>query len=593
MPSSRPPFSFFTLPRELRDTIYHFYLYEPEGYHYDLESGKLRAHGKRHIDLALVRTCSAIAAEMHHLPLQVNVLHFSTSSDPLESERSLSAHFDMLLTHKQLGDCLALFVVNEPTLSHYRTPDVNAKLAFWYPQFAPMLQPTQEVIINGLKPCFSSSLRASGWGEAESLFIAFQSHMIELLSTSTDFPEALVNFYEKEYATASERDYAAGLLDVNDHPDLPEEERAKRQREREYRKEHYGKEGRDKASILRRTLFMPSPDPWMIPTNSELAQMNMKAGLSATSLDDAGVYGGGVRDGDRDIKGLPWRRIRWRFSAAAAAIRFFKSISQATCSGIRKVVLHEARLSVARPESHALGLIPFCVQNPLLHIERRVNVWSTLLTTRPEYYTSPIYARAQDLVDYFNMDDNARWDSHDSWRSLWMSEIFCRWVTEASALSAHGMPDRSFSLVFDGDPAPDQSSDLFELVKEDAVWQVAQADWYTRHSSSQGFERTRQRSLYKSEVFPQAINDIVEGKSCISCNFPTGNLHDPQRVLDMTHHITYEPTSRRSHQRMNNKWYGLRYRQRMQIPFNFSPPLPSSSDLTLQDLILKEQSDAM
>ena len=199
MASSRPPLGFFSLPRELRDTIYHLYVYEPQGYQYDLKSGKLRAHGERHIDLALVRTCSAIAAEMRHLPLQINVLHFSTSSNPLESERSVSAHFDMLLTHKQLGNCLALFVVNEPTLLHYRTPDVNAKLALRYPQFAPMLQPTQQVAVSGLKPCFSSSLHASGWGEAESLFIAFQSHMIELLSTGTDFREALLNFYETEY----------------------------------------------------------------------------------------------------------------------------------------------------------------------------------------------------------------------------------------------------------------------------------------------------------------------------------------------------------------------------------------------------------
>ncbi|KAL8880190.1 MAG: hypothetical protein Q9198_002350 [Flavoplaca austrocitrina] len=585
MPSSCPPLSFFSLPRELRDTIYHFYLLEPEGYFYDLESGKLRAHGKRRIDLALVRTCSAIATEMYHLPLQINVLHFSTSSDPLESERSVSAHFDVLLTHKQLGNCLALFVVNEPTLSHYRTADVNAKLAFRYPQFAPMLQPAQEVAFSGLKPCFSSSLHASGWGEAESLFVAFQSHMIELLSTNNGFREALVNFYEKEYAAARERDFAAGRSTVNDHPGLGEDERAKR--EREDRLEYHGKIGRDKASMVRRALSMPSPDPWMIPTDSELAQMNMKAGLSGTSLDDAGVYGDGYGDGDRDVKTLPWKRIRWRFSAAAAAIRFFKSISQATCSGIRKVVLHENRLSVARPESHALGLIPFCVQNPQLHIERRVNVWSTLLTTRPVLYTNPIHTRAKDLLDYFNGDDNERWDSHDSTRLLWVSESFCRWITEASALSAHGMPDRSFSLIFDGDPAPDQSSDLFELVKEDAVWQVAEADWYTSHSSSQGFEGIRQRSHYKSEVFPQAINDIVEGKSCIRCNFPTGKLHHPQRVLDMTRHITYEPTGRRNQRRMDLDWAGVWYRQRLRIPFEFSPPSPSSSDLALQDFILE------
>ncbi|KAL8885505.1 MAG: hypothetical protein Q9215_006645 [Flavoplaca cf. flavocitrina] len=505
MPSSCPPLSFFSLPRELRDTIYHFYLLEPEGYFYDLESGKLRAHGKRRIDLALVRTCSAIATEIGGL-------------------------FRVETVFQQLLAC------------------------FW-------LGRSRVAVRRFSKPYDRASVDKQ-WLSGGSC-----------------------NFYEKEYAAARERDFAAGRSTVNDHPGIGEDERAKR--EREDRLEYHGKIGRDKASMVRRALSMPSPDPWMIPTDSELAQMNMKAGLSGTSLDDAGVYVDGYGDGDRDVKTLPWKRIRWRFSAAAAAIRFFKSISQATCSGIRKVVLHENRLSVARPESHALGLIPFCVQNPQLHIERRVNVWSTLLTTRPVLYTNPIHTRAKDLLDYFNGDDNERWDSHDSTRLLWVSESFCRWITEASALSAHGMPDRSFSLIFDGDPAPDQSSDLFELVKEDAVWQVAEADWYTSHSSSQGFEGIRQRSHYKSEVFPQAINDIVEGKSCIRCNFPTGKLHHPQRVLDMTRHITYEPTGRRNQRRMDLDWAGVWYRQRLRIPFEFSPPSPSSSDLALQDFILE------
>lgn len=70
--------SFLDLPRELRDIIYHHYVFELDGYHFDYETGKLRASNKRRIDLALEYTCRIVAKEMHHLALESNILHFST-----------------------------------------------------------------------------------------------------------------------------------------------------------------------------------------------------------------------------------------------------------------------------------------------------------------------------------------------------------------------------------------------------------------------------------------------------------------------------------------------------------------------------------
>ena len=84
MPSTAPTSrqdtrtGFLDLPRELRDMIYHHYIFEPDGYHYDYESGKLRTSKKCRIYLALERTCKVVAQEMHHLALGSNVLHFWT-----------------------------------------------------------------------------------------------------------------------------------------------------------------------------------------------------------------------------------------------------------------------------------------------------------------------------------------------------------------------------------------------------------------------------------------------------------------------------------------------------------------------------------
>lgn len=55
------PMGFFTLSRELRDNIYYHYVFEPDGYHYDYESGKFRASGNRSIDLALTYSCKSVS----------------------------------------------------------------------------------------------------------------------------------------------------------------------------------------------------------------------------------------------------------------------------------------------------------------------------------------------------------------------------------------------------------------------------------------------------------------------------------------------------------------------------------------------------
>ena len=171
---------------------------------------------------------------------------------------------------------------------------------------------------------------------------------------------------------------------------------------------------------------------------------------------------------------------------------------------IRKIVLHEDRRSVAHPGCHALGLIPFCVQNPQLCVERRVNIWRALESgSRPGNIN--IY------VNWFrtiaNRNEIWRFKYYEDFQCTFLSESLSRWIVEASTLAARGMPFDSFSLVCDGDPAPDQSWKLFESVKESAA----------------GFGLC--------EIFPQAINDMVNGRSLIRCNFPTDDLYDPGEIF--------------------------------------------------------------
>jgi hypothetical protein len=126
--------------------------------------------------------------------------------------------------------------------------------------------------------------------------------------------------------------------------------------------------------------------------------------------------------------------------------------------------------------------------------------------------------------------------NHNGDDKLWsscISRCFAIWITEALALSTAGMPANSFSLVFDGDPVPDRSSEEFDIVKGDAAWQVAQDQWYNQQSVYPDWsDRRSGEGVYFFEDFPQAITNIVEGKSCISCIFPIGGVYDVKPVFD-------------------------------------------------------------
>ncbi|KAF2023196.1 hypothetical protein EK21DRAFT_118982 [Setomelanomma holmii] len=61
------------------------------------------------------------------------------------------------------------------------------------------------------------------------------------------------------------------------------------------------------------------------------------------------------------------------------AIRYLQSLSPEVRKQIRNVVLEEDRMSVAGPQGHAQGLIPLCLENPLLRVEQKVNLWENIL----------------------------------------------------------------------------------------------------------------------------------------------------------------------------------------------------------------------
>ena len=116
------------------------------------------------------------------------------------------------------------------------------------------------------------------------------------------------------------------------------------------------------SPFLRSPFLSSDPEPWTIPSKDEIS-------LLSKALPDP------------FLEGTHWKRIRWHYSAASVAIKFLKTLPQNTLSRVRKVILHEDRLSMCRSECHGLGLIPFCIRNPEMHVERRVSLWRNILVT--------------------------------------------------------------------------------------------------------------------------------------------------------------------------------------------------------------------
>ena len=98
--------------------------------------------------------------------------------------------------------------------------------------------------------------------------------------------------------------------------------------------------------IVSSPLLACNPDPWMIPSDEEVAEMEKHIRVRSD-------FDGLMETLRREF----WKLIKWRFSAASAAICFLQSIPIETRLQTRNILLSENCSSITFPESHALGLI--------------------------------------------------------------------------------------------------------------------------------------------------------------------------------------------------------------------------------------------
>ncbi|CAH0027867.1 unnamed protein product, partial [Clonostachys rhizophaga] len=454
-----PAMSFHYLPPEIRVQVYKEYFTQEGGYHYNHDTGRLTLVDGNPIDLALTSTSRLIAQETCGLPLSLNTVHFSTGCPERLKLASWCIYYlmkDRTRHHHWAFEHLGIFL----------TPEVYETVAQRYPGFTRIMDQmiARPSVINRHNPVyvFDSGAAPSLVEDASQLLL----RTILRVHGHSRVADAIYEAWDHHGLTRRSRPSDPFEVLLLDHQEwaMPSKRLAKK---------------------LARKLADVS-EFWGRPPNLSFPDRFL-----------------GTRNKSRDCK--------FRYSAAAAAISFLKQMPRNVRLGLKKLKLLEDQPSAHRAPGHGRGLIPFCVENPSLKVERKVSLFGNLLQC---------YGQSS--------------------RKLFHESIPCvlsTWLVEALALPSAGMPPGSFSLVIDGEPAPDQASEIFQAFMQrpaalQAAFDEASARGYFGKTLS--FLERVFHPCYLLEDFPRAM-ELLNNKddTLITSNFHPGDPWDiEQTVLD-------------------------------------------------------------
>ncbi|KAH7304766.1 hypothetical protein B0I35DRAFT_484324 [Stachybotrys elegans] len=425
-----PPF--LHLPREIRDAIYCAYFAADGGYVYNFKTRKLEARGhdgeKQPIDQALRLTCKQVAGETDGLALNTNTIHFS--SDYSDEARITAARFQSCAYHTMSLLCEVFRGYLDDDLEEQQQPgfkcgfneSILEEVIVDFPKVEPFLR---HVLT---QPAFDRRVHNSDWGLPFSYVNRALLRLYELVVKYDTWPREWfetdpdAEFYESEHEH---------FLPPNMLPHL------------------------------KRLPF------WSyIPPGRRIGKMwpLMQCPPHTTEHWERRQF--------LDADGQPWYTDgKYRFSAASAAIAFLSRFPSHLRTHLRRIYLDENAVSVAYPETHALGFIPYCQENPRLRIKRRVDMWRTVFMTPDSAAMRcfPHFEHNWKVTSAATDDDPESVGKVSDYR---LARRFAVWVTEALELEKAGMPKQSFQLILDGDPVNHQWSELFQTAfQRFAVWQ--------------------------------------------------------------------------------------------------------------------------
>ena len=491
------------LPRELRDMIYDYYTTEDGGYHFWPESGKLRTSSGDKIELSLMYSCKATAAEMRDMPFRNNVIHFKTSPADNRSSphvRDFSALLEDLYSAKWNTLCRA---------KPFITDAIARRVVALFPQSAAFIEQFSTKKVRVLRDC---RLRKWGmWGLAPS----FHRDAIAVLLCMVAQNPAFVKLVSQD-------------LTANRH-------------------------GLAENTIVQR-MYSLHPKPWWLPSRDDVAAMERKMPRGWVPM---------PREPVRDS-------TRYYISAASQALGFLSQLPSHIRTGVRHLELHELNASIAYPECHVRGLIPYSIENPNLKIFRRVDLWKTVLASqqlpRHEY---------QRYSSGFIRSSLANLEGKD------VSMTVAPWFQEASALETAGMPPNVFTLTFEG--KADFMQPIFDILTEDASWQDALQQWtrrdvvspFVREQAGTIGEGYKRCDCYFFDEFPDLMKNVIMGAGSVefkNCYAQAWNVEQ----------IIVRNSNCQGVWEWWMQWQGLR---RFQV---IVPPLPCTWDTILKEHVCEE-----
>ena len=442
--------SLLTLPRELRDLIYEYYLRCDGGYIYHAESRRMTQTNGNAVCHALALTCRQTASELEGLAFNLNTITFSaTYSESLHEQAALHHAVVLMLKTSKRG-------LLEQIAPKLFTLEMAQRASEAYPQFAGLIDTW--VTQNDMRSLWGYN---NTFGEAASIWDDFVEYILDLVSEHPAYTETV-------------KAIPSGLGGVE--------------------------EGRDALQLKDLRL-----QPWLVVGLSDLKRMSNV--ILSTS-------------------GTPryYKKTRYSYSAAALALQFLASLSETIRLSVRKIVLEEDHVSVARPESHGRGFISVCQQNRRLQVERRVHLWTTVFPVRLSERSRYIGGAEHD------MDSSGVQGDHllavDVTRSVGS------WIIEAMMLPTLGMPDGSYSLVLDGNPLPEHTSKIFRILQRDASWRIAMDTLHAKgHFADTSWLRRRRHPGFLYRDLPHVIRTLSAEASPIRCNFNPGPLFDVEDLL--------------------------------------------------------------
>ncbi|KAF4424487.1 hypothetical protein F53441_14234 [Fusarium austroafricanum] len=235
-------------------------------------------------------------------------------------------------------------------------------------------------------------------------------------------------------------------------------------------------------------------------------------------------------------------RERIGFSATAAAIRFLGQLPPHQRNQIRKLVLYENLESVNVPSVHALGLVRFFTENPLLSVERRASIFGCISNTKP--------AEVGFVLEEWMEADR---DPQQFYNANFAPKV-CTWLVDALAVVLAGVPAESFSFVLESGPYGDLCADLFQKgvhvsLAESKAWTMCLERGIFKDLIG-GSEMRKSYNLppdlETGERFREAIEQLVNQTSVLRCDFNPGVPVYPETLV--------EETKRLPHDRIWGRW---------------------------------------